>query len=157
MSCPDTIPVRLVDAPAAASLSSGVAAVLHEVAARLESLVTTGEAGAIDLRSLPMTRMDQRALREALGTGEVEATLTALGTTYVFETGFRGVWWVTHRNPKNEVVAESIEITDFPQILAAPLEDVSEDLEQLRRRLTGSAGTAATGPGRPAHPTTSRC
>ncbi len=109
-------------------------ALLSEIALLLERLIETGEVGVIDLRALPMGPLDYQTIKEALGEGEVKAEVRALGPTEVYETRYPGVWWVTHRNAENEVVAERIEITFSPEILKSPKEDVKAGLNALKLR-----------------------
>jgi hydrogenase-1 operon protein HyaF len=124
--------------PGAAS-SPFVDALLRELQTLLEALVDSGEQGSIDLKSLPMGPGDSQRLRMALGEGEVTAVVQALGPTRVAETGFPGVWWVTHYNVHDEVVAERIEVTSVPAILESPSADVAEGLQRLRSALRGNA------------------
>ncbi len=78
---------------------------------------------------------DRAILESTLGKGEVSAEIHALGATRIRETAIHGVWWVSHCNSGDEVVAEFIEIAHFPAILAAPEEDILEGLLQLRAAL----------------------
>lgn len=117
------------------------AALLHEIATLLDSLARTGEGGSVQLNGLPLLPGDYEALQEALGDGELSAELQALGPTQIRETALHGVWWVTHRNGAQEVVAESIEVTRCPVILQTPAEDVSESAQHLRERLQAASKT----------------
>ena len=85
-------------------------AVLREIATMMDQLVRTGVGGTVDLRSLPLTDFDRFELAEKLGDGEVRASVTAGGTSTVFETKFAGVWWVRHEGAEGQVAAEQIVI-----------------------------------------------
>lgn len=111
---------------------------LHEIEVLLNDLVTTGKSASIDLRGLPMLPGDYDKLREVLGQGEVSATVDALGPTHVRETAIHGVWWITHRNAEDEVTAEFIEVTYFPEILKTHPADARQAVETLRTRLAPS-------------------
>jgi len=130
------IPVRVEgDAPDGAQAEGGMAeAIVGEVAQHLARLVESGEAGAIDLQSMPMTEADKAALREALGEGEVEATVQVIGPTRIHETGYPGVWWIQHMNAEEHVVAEQLEIARVPGLLSAHEADVRAALQRLRAR-----------------------
>jgi hydrogenase-1 operon protein HyaF len=110
-------------------------ALLNEVARLLEKLLQTGEGGSIDLAGMPLSGEDYDLLDDVLGEGEVHAEVTALGATEVIEAGVPGVWWITHYNAAEEVMAEFIEVAFCPEILQSPPEDVKEGLEALRARL----------------------
>lgn len=116
-------------------------ALLHEISALLDSLSKTGEGGTVQLNGLPLLPDDYEALLEALGDGELSAELQALGLTQIRETALHGVWWVTHRNTAQEIVAESIEVTRCPSILQTPAEDVSESAQILREKLQAASTT----------------
>jgi hydrogenase-1 operon protein HyaF len=145
------IPVRIegtaprADSPdRSAGLGGGVAAVLAELAARLERLAQSGETALIDLRSLPMSAADRAELLDALGQGEVTATLDAQGLSTLRETAFAGVWWTVHRNRDGAVTSELLEVGLTPQILAAHAGDITPAAAALRRRI-GTAHTAPAG------------
>lgn len=116
-------------------MSTNAAPLLHEVATLLDRLARTGEGGSVQLHGLPLPPGDYEALQEALGEGEVNAEIDALGPTQIRETALHGVWWVTHRNAEQEVVDESIEVTRCPAILQTPEEDVAEAARALHERL----------------------
>lgn len=130
MSGLDEIGIHIVPAETGNALP-----LLHEVAYLLERLAQDGVGGTIDLGSLPLLPGDRAILEETLGQGEVSAAIQALGATRIRETAIHGVWWVTHCNSGGEVVAEFIEVTRFPAILAAPEEDIRESLLVLRESL----------------------
>ncbi len=76
-------------------------------------------------------------MHETLGTGEVQATIQALGPSEVRETAINGVWWITHRNNDGQVTAELIEVTTIPAILQTHPADVRVGLARLQKRLRG--------------------
>jgi hydrogenase-1 operon protein HyaF len=109
--------------------------ILGEIARLLESLLETGEGGSIEVSNLPLTDEDYDLLDENLGEGEVSADVMSPGPVHVVETGIGGVWWVTHLNAEDEVLAEFIEVAFCPEILMSPGEDVVEGLAGLKARL----------------------
>lgn len=117
------------------TVGGGLIAILREIAEMLERFTQYDEPGAIDLRSLPFSPADFQNLREALGTGEVEITLNMDGVSRLRETGFAGVWWVEHRNPENELVAELLEINDVPDIVVTEQDEIVNSASRLRDRL----------------------
>lgn len=115
-------------------------AILREIEALLERLVAGGEAGAIDLRALPLAPADRELLASELGEGEVSASIQANGLSLVRETAYAGVWWVTHRDENDAVVAEFIEVCAIPEVLKSQQADMSNALARLRLRAdTGAA------------------
>lgn len=137
MSSLDDISVTTVDPDDDASvLRENVRAILHEIEGMLDTLLVTGETGAIDIRSLPMLPGDYDALELALGNGEVSAEFDGgNGPTVVSETAVPGVWWVTHYNEGEEIAAEFIEVTRIPELLLSQDEDMRDGLDALRTRL----------------------
>ena len=111
-------------------------ALLREVAERLGHLLTTGEAGAIDLRNVPpLGEEGYSFLKEHLGRGEVAATVHGVGSSEVRETTYPGIWWLTHRNDKNDIVTEVIEIAYVPAVLASQRDDMELGLARLNQAL----------------------
>jgi len=116
--------------------SAMVRAVLRELMAKLTSLAADDRPDHIDLRRLPLPQGALDELRTWLGSGEVEATVTALGTTTIRETGIAGVWWVRHAKTVGEVFSEHLEISRSPDLLSAHPDDVTQAADTLRSRLS---------------------
>lgn len=132
----DAIPVVVVNSAthpigADAGLSGNAPVLLHEIAERVRRLLDSDESSAIDLRALPLTPADLDWLQQALGQGQVMATLEAEGESTLSETICPGVWWVTHRNEQGAVASEFIEVTFVPELLKAHPNDVEIGLEHL--------------------------
>lgn len=117
---------------------------LGEIAERLATLASTGQASAIDLRSLPMTRADREALEQRLGRGDVVATLEVAGESELWETGYAGVWWVRHFGAGGTVATERIEITNIPDILLTHDSDIAAAADRLRDDLAAGGGASST-------------
>lgn len=120
-----------------------VAALLNEVAALLERFTDGGEAGLIDLKSLPFSPGEYEQLRLALGRGEVSARLDAIGNSEIYETHFPGVWWVTHYNVEGDIVADLVEVAAVPDILRSQPEDMRAGLARLKILLARPASPDA--------------
>jgi hydrogenase-1 operon protein HyaF len=114
--------------------------ILHEVRHALERLVATGEPTQIDLNAIPFGPGDQERLTTLLGTGEVSATISALGPTQVQETAIPGVWLVDYSNVEGQRLALHIEIATIPGILAAQPEDLATAIAALDARLQPECG-----------------
>lgn len=132
MSTLDNIGVRVENE---AAPTSQVVALLNEIATLIDKLIKTGETSSIDLRSLPLFPGDYEAIKEALGEGEVRATLNAIGPSTLQETAVPGVWWITHYNDHEETVAEFIEVTPLPDIIKTHEGDLQQAPERLQQRL----------------------
>jgi len=147
------IPIRVlpsVAAPAAGDglgggLGGGVHAILAELVTLLEGLVDLEHGGMIDLHSLPMDPRDRTALQHALGKGEVHATLDAQGLSQFQETSVPGIWWIEHRDPSGELVAELLEVAAVPAILACARDEIATGPGVLRSRIAGLDTRAGQG------------
>lgn len=120
--------------------------ILHEVRHALERLISTGETTQIDLNAIPFGPGDQERLTALLGSGEVRATIDALGPTRVQETSIPGVWLLDYYNGEGQRLAFHIEIATIPGILAAQPEDLAGALDTLDARLTSIATSATPEP-----------
>ena len=101
-----------------------VDAVMRELQVMLQQCIENDEEGVIDVHSLPMSEATRQLLRDRLGEGEVSVTAKLSGETTVYETGFAGVWWVSHRNFDGQLIAEQIEVTQVPAILKSHKADM---------------------------------
>jgi hydrogenase-1 operon protein HyaF len=138
------IPIRLEAPPADGGLGGGVTALLTELATLLERFAETQESTAIDLRSLPMGPQDRALLQRALGEGEVRATIDAEGQSTIRETRIGGVWWVEHRDAQGELIAELLEVTRVPAILASAPDEIAAGGRALRRQISAIAAHASS-------------
>lgn len=131
-----------VEGPAAAGDSThNLLPVLHELRHALKLLCGSGEPTIIDLTALPFGPGDEERLLHILGTGEVNASVNAIGATQIRETAFSGIWIVEHRSVEDIRVAFHVEVADVPFLLRAP----REDLEAASRRLEASLSEFGTG------------
>lgn len=110
-------------------------AVLNEVIEHLDTFATTGKPHVIDLTSLPMNTSDKQALEKALGHGEVQVTLTTLGESQVYETGYSGIWWIKHYTADQILLSELLEITNIPDIIKSHPEDVKQSAKEIQKIL----------------------
>ena len=132
MSALEDIEVRVEAA------SGNITPLLHEIRHALRRVAQGGEGTTIDLGSLPLAPGEEKRIEDLLGRGEVRAELDALGPTVVQETHYPGVWFITHRNTEQEVVARFIEVTRMPELLLAQSEDMRRAVSELDSQLPGA-------------------
>jgi hydrogenase-1 operon protein HyaF len=115
--------------------------ILNEIRHSLDRLVGDGHTSIIDLQRIPFSAEDERYLRDALGDGEVHATINTLGKSAIQETGVAGVWWVTHFDEAGSVLGKFIEITTIPEVLKSQHQDMLRGLHKLRASLQSDQPT----------------
>ncbi len=108
----------------ASPFHGNVRPILNEVMHAIDRLLESDEPTTIDLAGLPFGPGELEHLEATLGTGELSATLDALGTSRIRETAYPGVWWLEHRNAFDEVVGRYVEITRTPEILSSQEADI---------------------------------
>ncbi len=113
------------------ALTHNVRPLLNEIRHALEKLLATGESSAIDLRSIPLAPGEEEQIVEALGEGELSAELEAMGPSEIRETGYPGVWLVTHYNADRQLMGKFIEITRVPDLLKSQDADIAQGLQRL--------------------------
>jgi hydrogenase-1 operon protein HyaF len=133
------IPIVVIAKPGIESTSDGptnsiVLALLSEIEAKLDALVSQGEDSSIDLRWLIGMPNDIGRLREVLGEGEVSATINNIGITLIQETAVPCVWWVSHRDFDGGRLGEFVEITEVPGLLRSDRLSIQRGLAELRIR-----------------------
>ena len=113
---------------------------LHEIRHALEQLLEEGKETAIDLRSIPLAPGEEAVIEQALGEGEVQAVLSALGPSDFRETSYPGVWVVTHYNHDDKIVGKFVEVAVVPALLRSQAEDMAAGLRRLEARLMEDGG-----------------
>lgn len=146
-SLPD-IPITLGTTAAPVTDFGHVTALLHECRHALARLAATGEPTRIDLAALPFGPADEALLFDALGRGEVSATIDALGPTRIRETACRGIWVVEYLNTEDQRIGLQLEIAAVPDILRTPAADLADAVAALDG-LLASAGPHAPVPAPP--------
>lgn len=145
-----SIPIRIAGTPAGPvsndRLSPVGLAILSEIEKLLGDYQAFGHAGAIDLRWLPLLPGDLDRLKEILGTGEVRATMDALGASTVQETAIQCVWWVTHRGSDDALLGDWIEVTEVPSILRSDRAAIPYALQALHERAMSFGGAITNEP-----------
>ena len=133
------IPIRVEHVPSPDDISIAKA-IMHEIHALMERLLREGAGGTIDLRSLPAINPASLGLLEKrLSLGEVSAEVKAVGRTNVHETAYAGVWWLVHRNSREDIVTESIEVALVPDILKSQRNDIERSLKMLGSSLAAKS------------------
>ena len=112
-------------------LSGNAWPLMTEILEMVRRLLETGESTAIDLSALPLTPADKTWLKERLGMGQIRVQLEAEGLSSLDETACPGVWWVTHRDTRDRLLSEFIEIAFVPELVHAHPDDVRMGQEYL--------------------------
>ena len=116
-------------------VTDNVRALLSEISTMLLELINHNNPGSIDLHSLPLLPGEYEAIKTILGEGEIKAHFDSMGPTDIYETALGGVWWVRHENDNNECIAEVIEITQIPDILKSPWNEIEISHSALQQQL----------------------
>jgi HupH hydrogenase expression protein, C-terminal conserved region len=114
---------------------------LHEIRHALAQLLEDGKETVIDLRSIPLAPGEEAAIEQALGEGEMQAVLSALGPSDFRESSYPGVWLVTHYNHDDKIVGKFVEVAIVPSLLRSQTEDMAAGLRRLESRLMGDGGS----------------
>ena len=112
-------------------------ALLTEIATRLRRLAEEQVSSSMDINSLPFAPGEYDQLRTLLESGEVSAHIEAMGASEVVETRYPGLWWVTHYNVEGNIIADTLEVTEIPEILKSQPADIAGGLEMLEAQLNG--------------------
>ncbi len=110
-------------------------ALLQELQVMLNDLVHSGKSTSLDVRSLPITPDDYTYLKSLLGDGEVTATINALGPSKISETEIPGIWWITHYNTDDMILAESIEVTELPEMLKTQRQELQQAIALFEAKI----------------------
>ena len=132
--------------PAAATLcqipTGNLLPLLHEIRHALARWLESETPHIIDLRCLPLSPAEEDQLLRLLGRGEVEAKMSSLGASDIFETAVAGVWVVNHYNDSDVPVGRFIEICALPDILMTQREDAEFGLGMLEQLISNEESKA---------------
>lgn len=125
------IPVGLLNAPS----------VLIEIADATQDFngETPEQPHVINLSLLPFSPDDHAYLSENIGTGAVTILSRGYGNCRITSTQVNGLWRVQYFNSTDQMILDTLEITDIPAVAcAAPedLEDSAERLDEIREVLS---------------------
>ena len=85
----------------------------------------------INLSLLPMSPEDLSYLFEAFGTGTVSILSRGYGNCRITSTRLPNVWWVQYFNSMDQIILNTIEVVDVPEVALAAKEDFQDSVERL--------------------------
>lgn len=127
---------RLADlpqAPAGLMNSPALLAELREHAARYRQGVP---AHVINLTLLPVSPQDLDYLAAALGGGAATILSRGYGNCRIASTALANVWWVQYFNSMDQMILNTLEVVDMPEVALAAREDYQDSIERLEEWLT---------------------
>lgn len=128
-------------------LSSGnLEPLLHEVRHALAALLNEGRNTCIDLKGIPLAPGEEERILHWLGRGELRAELSVFGTSEILETGFSGVWVISHFDTQGALSGRFIEVARVPDIVSAQTADIAAGLTRLTTLLDSTENTNTTRP-----------
>lgn len=106
-------------------------AVLNELLDRSRSYRLGQPAHVVNLSLLPMSPQDLDYLVEALGVGPVTMLSRGYGNCRITSTGLAHVWWVQYFNSMDQIILNTLEVVDVPEVAQAAEEDYADSIERL--------------------------
>jgi len=106
-------------------------AILNELQERSRLHQAGHAAHVINLSLLPMSPEDLEYLFEAFGTGTVSILSRGYGNCRITSTRLANVWWVQYFNSMDQIILNTIEVADVPEVALAADEDYQDSTERL--------------------------
>jgi hydrogenase-1 operon protein HyaF len=127
---------EVLDAPDGASSAApepgpgvmNAPALLHEI---LQASTAAQGARVINLTLLPVTPQDLDYLAAALGAGPVTLLSRGYGNCRIASTAVPRVWWVQYFNAMDQLILNTVEVVDIPEVALAAREDYEDSRERL--------------------------
>lgn len=122
------------DSVAAPPLRDGMMnapAVLNELLDQSRNYRNRQSAHVINLSLLPMSPQDLEYLGEALGIGPVAMLSRGYGNCRITSTQLAHVWWVQYFNSMDQLILNTLEVVDVPEVAQAAEEDYADSIERL--------------------------
>lgn len=106
-------------------------AILNELQERSRAYSAGDLAHVINLSLLPMSEEDLNYLGEALGIGPVTILSRGYGNCRISSTQLAHVWWVQYFNSMDQLILNTLEVVDVPEVAQAAEEDYADSIERL--------------------------
>ena len=106
-------------------------AILNELQDKSRNYRMGKSAHVINLSLLPMSQDDMAYLVSALGAGSVTVLSRGYGNCRVTSTGLAHVWWVQYFNSMDQIILDTLEVVDIPEVAQAAEEDYADSVERL--------------------------
>ncbi len=89
----------------------------------------------INLSLLPFSPEDHNYLNEKVGVGHVTLLSRGYGNCRITSTQVDGLWRVQYYNSTDQLILDTLEITDIPAVACAAPEDLEDSAERLKEIL----------------------
>lgn len=106
-------------------------AILNELQDRSRNYRTGSAAHVVNLSLLPMSQEDMTYLVVAMGPGAVTILSRGYGNCRITSTGLANVWWVQYFNSMDQIILDTLEVVDVPEVAQAAAEDYADSVERL--------------------------
>jgi len=106
-------------------------AVLNELLDQSRRYRNGQPAHVVNLSLLPMSPQDLEYLAEALGAGSVTMLSRGYGNCRITSTRLAHVWWVQYFNSTDQIILNTLEVVDVPEVAQAAAEDYADSIERL--------------------------
>lgn len=106
-------------------------AILNELQDRSRNYRIGSAAHVINLSLLPMSQEDMTYLVVAMGPGAVTILSRGYGNCRITSTGLAHVWWVQYFNSMDQIILDTLEVVDVPEVAQAAAEDYADSVERL--------------------------
>lgn len=70
-------------------------------------------------------------LAQALGAGAVTILSRGYGNCRITSTGLAYVWWVQYFNSMDQIILDTLEVVDVPEVAQAAEEDYADSVARL--------------------------
>lgn len=118
-------------------------AIVNELQDRSRSYRSGQPAHVINLSLLPMSPEDLDYVIEALGVGPVMVLSRGYGNCRITSTRLAHVWWVQYFNSMDQLILNTLEVVDVPEVAQAAAEDYEDSIERLGEWLSTMQEVAA--------------
>ncbi len=110
--------------------------ILNEIYENLKEFYETGKKYTIFTNKIPLSDEDRKFLNDVLGEGQVKIKIESdFQPAEWKETKIYGVWVGIIYDKNKNPMAETIEITDFPELAKSQKEDIEDSIKELEEVL----------------------
>jgi hydrogenase-1 operon protein HyaF len=134
---------RVVKVPLMREGIMNAPAILNELVDKSRSHQPGQSAHVINFSLLPVSPEDLEYIFDALGVGSVTILSRGYGNCRITSTRLAHVWWVQYFNSMDQIILNTIEVVDVPEVALAADEDYQDSIERLGEWLVAMREDAA--------------
>ena len=129
---PVALPAPIAPPPGVMNAPALLSELSAQSAARVAAQAPGRAAHVINLTLLPVTPEDLAWLDARLGRGVISILSRGYGNCRITATALPHTWWVQYFNSMDQLILNTLEVVEVPEVALAAREDYEDSIERMR-------------------------